>query len=566
MADDLSLAGRRSALVVVMNHFIKQLLLKVPVLSEIHERRRDLDARQAELDQRRDELDLLWMRMNTLLAGDTLVKEARLESLDERPWNHPYLTSVNIRRFRQYSDSVWRFALDYRGSRPEPFKCAFACNMAQNMYNWARLAQNSGAEAALFPSVMDGTALNSPEWEEFDGEFPDVMDGAAFLRAHPGITLKVPCHRVAFDGSELYSAYQRFIEGDREPLCRLLAQSPGLRHEVLLGYRGFYSYYRLAKTFSEYDVIYAASTPFAAYASGRPYAVFSVGGDLQCDCGRVDDLGRAMQVSFNAARFLMISNPHSLGHSRRLGLTNGVYLPYPIDDSRYCPGEGLSRREWEARFGKGVYVLIAARVDDAVKGYSGEFLKTLVTLTKRCPALRLVFLGWGSNVGDLKKTIEAAGLDKRMILLPPVGKKRLIDYYRSCDIVLDHFVYGYLGATALEAAAIGKPVIMKLRTEQYVPLYEKDTPPVMNADSPEEVGEALLRLVEHEQFRSENGVAMRDWLMRTHGAKRTVPLLLALLRVTADRVPLPPDLVNPLSDPGTEVEKEYHASCMRVRQ
>src|SRR2546421_12402448 len=94
--------------------------------------------------------------------------------------------------------------------------------------------------------------------------------------------------------------------------------------------------------------------------------------------------------------------------------------------------------------------------------------------------MRFVFLSGGADAGEVAKRIERAVLQKNFIMLPPVGKLRLIDYYRSCDCVLDQLVYGYYGATGLEALSVGKPVVMRIRTDHYGPLYGGDVAPVVN--------------------------------------------------------------------------------------
>ena len=497
------------------------------------------------------------------IRGDVLKQNNSLRSLDEHPWDHPFLTSGNIKRFRAYSESVWEFAFNYQKRHRKPLKCAFAVNMAQNMYQWARIANKLGAEVALFPNMMDETALNAPEWDEFDGEYPDVMDGKGFLEDHSNISLMVPCEQIPFDGSELYMCFQEFCKNNKTPLLRLMADSPGLRHEILLNYPGFYPYFKWAKRLSQFDVVYIAGTPFAAYASGKPYAAFATGGDLQYDCGRPDVLGQAMSLSFNAATFLMISNPHALGHSRRIGLTKGVYLPYPVEDSRYCLGEGLSRKEWETRYGPGIYVFSSSRLDPKVKGQDEAFFGALAEVARKRKEFHFIFLTWGESAETLKLKAEALGMGRQFIFLSPVGKKCLIDYYRSCDIVLDHFVFGYYGATALEAAAIGKPIIMRFRSEQYRPLYQGDIAPVFNVNTPREVTEKLILLADHTNLRKQKEIEMREWLIRTHGEAKTGPLMMSLLQIVADQVPLPKDLINPLLDPETEEEKEYHERCLQ---
>ncbi|MEN6624119.1 MAG: glycosyltransferase, partial [Smithella sp.] len=334
----------------------------------------------------------------------------------------------------------------------------------------------------------------------------------------------------------------------------------------LLSYRGSYPYFTSAKELNRYDVIYSASLPIAAYFSGRPYCYFAVGGDLQSDCGRGDNYGEIMTLSVNAARFLLVSNPHVIGHSRRLGFTNGVYLPYPMDsEDHYCPGNGRHRAEWEEQFGEGVYVLITSRLDKNVKGFDNDFLQTLFSIARLRKDVRFIFLSWGNHAEEFKQRIANSGLDRQLIVLFPVGKRRLIDYYRSCDIVLDQLVYGYYGATALEAAAIGKPVVMKQREEHYAPLYDGDVAPVCNVNNPSELKQVLLSLIDNSERRKDQGIAMRSWLVRNHGEEKMVPRLLALLRLTADRVQLPQEIaqMNPLLDDETGEEREYHLSCLR---
>ena len=518
-----------------------------------------LEQQQAALTQRQVELEANALKFK-------LTKEfqrSKLHSIDHTPWQHPYLTEANIKRFREYSETVWHYALDYVKKHPEPLKIAFTVNMAQNMHKWAWLAQKYGAEVGLFPTVWDRTAINAPEWENFDGEWLDIYDGEGFLKAYPNIRLEVPCYRIPLTAYDFYAAYQEFLTGNRQPLLHCLATTPGLRHEVMMSYESYYHHYSWTRAVAKYDVIYGTSAPLNAYFSGRPYCVFSCGGDLQYDCGRGDDYGQVMHLCFNAARFLMVSNPHTLGHCRRLGLTNGVYLPYPMDDSRYCPGPGQARSVWESHYGPGTYVLMTSRLDSQVKGQDSTFFHALADVARQRPELRFIFLAWGHSVAELQTRVHTLGVQKQFITLSPVGKKRLIDYYRSCDIVLDQFVYGYYGATALEAAAIGKPVVMKLHHEHYAPLYRGDVMPALNAATPVAMGQALLSLVDNHDFRVQKGLEIRHWLVRNHGEEKTLPLLLALLRMTADQASLPEDLVNPLQTEITEAEQTYHRACLQ---
>jgi len=488
-----------------------------------------------------------------------------VNSIDEHPWEHPFLTVENIERFRVYSEQVWQVALDHQQRYSRPLRTAFAVNMAQSMYKWGCMARQHGSEAVLFPFEWDNNAISQPEWEEFDGEFDDIHDGPGFLKLAQNLPLRIPCQRVPIEGDELLDAYQRFKEGDRYPLLQLLSSTPQLRHESIMVY-GYHRFYALARALAAFDAVYTCSMPIPSYFSGAPYCAFSVGGDLQNDCGRADVHGTMMRLAFSAARFILASNPHTLGHCRRLGFSNALYLPYPMDDSRYAPGEGQARKSWKSQSGGDVFVLMTSRLDEKVKGQTPEMLKALFRMSHERPDVRFVFVRWGHSADAVRSQFAEAGLGDRALFLKPVGKKRLIDYYRSCDIVLDQFVYGYYGATMLEAAGIGKPIVMKMRHEHYHPLYRGDVAPIISAGSPDDVYRALLNLVDNVALRHERGKALRDWLVRNHGEDRTVPLMLAILRLTADRVALPPDLFNPLQEGITEEEKIYHRGCEAIQR
>jgi glycosyltransferase involved in cell wall biosynthesis len=497
------------------------------------------------------------------LLGHRQAMPSQLWSRDDKPWLHPYLTRGNIQRFRAYSEQVWQFAGALTRKNPKRLRVAFAVNMAQNMYNWARLAARYGAEARLYLHEMDKAAISLPQWEDFDGEFPDVHDGEGFLLRSALCAPVVPCQTIPLTSKAFASAFSEYVVGRHRRMLRLLSGADGIRFEVFKEYPEFIDYFEWARELSKSDVGYCAAAPFAAYASGKPYCVVSVGGDLQIDCGRPGGFGRAMSLAFAGGRFLFASNPHTLGHSRRLGLANAVYLPYPMDTTRYCPGEGEARARWEAEFGSGIYFLTTTRIDSGVKGHTEDFFQALREAARQCPNIRYVFLAWGSGADWLSSWIKSENLGSNFIVQMPVGKKRLIDYYRSCDAVLDQFAYGYFGASALEAASVGKPVIMRTRLEHYEPLYSGDAAPVLNVSTPAEVLDAIVSLAKDKALRCQSGTAMREWILRNHGEERTIPIMLSLLQVAADKVPLPADLVNPLLDDDSEEELAYHRSCLR---
>lgn len=414
---------------------------------------------------------------------------------------------------------------------------------------------------------MDTHPFSHPAWEFFEGDVGEwnQLSESHRLSIYTSRT-NVPWKNIPLESQSFLESVTQFDHRDsygysRSDFFGLLAGAPTLRYETLRRFPEMLSYFNLAVEISRHKVCYAASNPFAAYASGIPYCAFSVGGDLQSDCGLSNNHGTQMALAFAAARFLMISNPHTLGHSRRLGFINGLYLPYPMDTNRYSPGHGQSRAEWVARAGDGLFVLVTSRIDAAVKGFDESLISELLQLLRSEPRLRLVFTDWGNDAELLRREIVAAEISTRVLLLPAVGKERLIDYYRSCDLVLDQLVYGYYGASALEAASVGKPVVMFLRRDQYNPLYKRDSAPVLNV-MPTGVVPMLAEVANKPEALIGIGESMRAWVVKHHGESTTGPLLLALLHLAASGRPLPSDLCNPLKAPITEEEEQYHNSCL----
>ncbi len=488
----------------------------------------------------------------------------RTATIDAHPWEHPFLTRSHIERFRKYSDEVHAYAAAHAQRYGYPDSCTFTVNMAQNMYKWAAIASEYGVRPTLIPHPMDASAVNDPRWEDFDGEYGDIQDGSGFRELLPEWSARVPMIETRMDGEELLrlmTGRTSFRERVRDlGTWRRLRKG---RYRELWTTEACYPYFEWAKLVEMTDVSYAAASPIASYACGKPYLTCSVGGDLQIECGRTDEASNLLRTAFAAAAFLLISNPHTLGHSRRLGLNNGVHVPYPMDTSRYSPGEGRAREWWKGEFGGEVFVLATARVDSHVKGFNASLVDSLATVARLEPDVRFVFLAWGHSVPEFRTALNRAGVADRVILLPPVGKVRLIDYYRSCDIVLDQQVYGYFGASALEALSVGRPVVMPLRQDQYAGLYADDVAPVVDPASATSLAQCLVELVGSVRLRRLVGERSREWILRHHSEEVAGRKMMNLLALAAAERKLPRRIrrLNPLTDPLSDAEHLYHARC-----
>jgi glycosyltransferase involved in cell wall biosynthesis len=283
-----------------------------------------------------------------------------------------------------------------------------------------------------------------------------------------------------------------------------------------------------------------------------------VGGDIWYECARDDVLGRLQRLGFCHANAFLVSNPWSFAHARRYGMHHLIYVPFMLDQHTYCPGEPTVREQWRARSGGEFFVLSTARIDEFYKG-SRIGLEGFAAFSREHPEARLVQMGWGADLAGMQRKLAELGIVDRTIILPTAGKRRLIAHLRSADCLLDQFRLGYFGATALEAMACGLPVIMRLERGQYDALCETGAPPVLDAETPEEVRRQLERLISDREWHATTREAHREWFLQNHGSARWSTDYFTLLLLTARKHRFRFDH-SPLHQPLSAEEREYHAT------
>lgn len=100
----------------------------------------------------------------------------------------------------------------------------------------------------------------------------------------------------------------------------------------------------------------------------------------------------------------------------------------------------VGRLEWE----KGIFTIVAA----------------MPAVIEQHPGARLRMVGTGGQSGNLRRAIRQAGLEPHIDLLGHVDETTLHGVYRSSDLVLAPSSYEPFGIVALEAAALGAPLVV----------------------------------------------------------------------------------------------------------
>ncbi|MEI8394540.1 MAG: glycosyltransferase [Rhodospirillaceae bacterium] len=467
-------------------------------------------------------------------------------SFDVTPWQHPWLTVENLEAMREHGRRL-RARLEARHLSYPNWRYAFVGNIGNAMYTRAVALRRQGLSIDLVLNSQDRYIMSQPVWEEFDGELTAGVPGSPeeFFTAFPE----------AFRPEGIVC-----VPEDTEWHRNLLGIGPYARWRDLIRWTPYFAYRPTFDRLQAYDAILATQYPYLAYFSGRPYIATQVGGDIWYECSRDDAFGRLQRMAFGRASVFGVSNPWSFAFARRYGFRHMTLLPFMLDDTVYSPGPSRYRDDWNRRSGGTFFVLSTARLDDYYKG-SGIAFEGFAAFAARHSEARLVVIGWGKDKDAYMEMAERLGIADKILALPLAGKRRLIDYLRSADVLLDQFVLGYYGATGLEAMGCGVPVIMRINTSQYGAMCEGGAPPVLHAESAGSVAGHLTRLAEDADASRIARVAIRQWFLENHGSTRWGPVYAQMLAATARHERF--DFANsPLRLPLGKAEREYHAEQM----
>ncbi|MCB1738828.1 MAG: glycosyltransferase family 4 protein [Gammaproteobacteria bacterium] len=479
------------------------------------------------------------------------------KSWDHEPWRHPWLTAENLRAARNYSEQVWALAAEISGRDATPHRFAFVGNLANYLYVRAAALRRQGVDVDIYIHPHDRFVMSQPAWEESDRELPlDEMDFDR-LTEH-GFKLSPVEGTYSPDTCTDFGSMIQSLMNERKPGWPERFQFA--RRADVFRFSDYFCYEPLLRELGRYDALLSAQVPYLAYLANRPYLTAHTGGEIWVECSRGDLLGHIQRRAFACSNAILASNPWTYAHARRYGFRNVVYVPFFLDEERYSPGEGKARPDWEARTGGDFFVLSTARMDFEDKG-SLVGLEGFARFANRFPGARLVLLGWGRDLRPVQTWLGEQGLGDRVLVVRPAAKRRLIDYLRASDCLLEQFRIGYFGASALEAMACGLPVVMRLEGEQYQALCETGAPPVLNAASAEEVATALTTLASSRETREAASREHRRWFQINHGSGKWAPVCRDLLIATA-RGHVFSHGRSPLANPISKVEREYHAQAL----
>lgn len=124
--------------------------------------------------------------------------------------------------------------------------------------------------------------------------------------------------------------------------------------------------------------------------------------------------------------------------------------------------------------------------------------------------------------------LKSEGLNIDFRLIQNMSNKEALLEYSKADIVVDQLRIGWYGVLAVEAFALGKPVVTYIRDDLWA--TEKFKLPIANAN-PETVKTVLKELVQSKDKRLRLGIRAQEYFRETHEATRVAKQLETLYQL-----------------------------------
>lgn len=113
-----------------------------------------------------------------------------------------------------------------------------------------------------------------------------------------------------------------------------------------------------------------------------------------------------------------------------------------------------------------------------------------------------------------RQMIEASPHAERFTWLPHLKREQFFERMASSDVVVDQFDVGGLGGIAVEAMALGKPVLLYL-DKACLPIVYPELPPVLNAFTEDEIYEQIKANSNRAEL-ALMGQSAIEWVQRNH--------------------------------------------------
>ena len=206
------------------------------------------------------------------------------------------------------------------------------------------------------------------------------------------------------------------------------------------------------------DILHAGpiqtSAFLAALAGFRPLVSMSWGSDLLVDAGRSAWYRRVTRYTLRRSAVLVGDCNPVRQKAIAFGMPDEriVTFPWGVDIRHFSPAAPTGSQA-------ATFTLLSTRGWEPIYGVD-VIARAFAMAAQRCPELRLLMLGGGSQAGSIRQIFTQAGVLEQVHFPGLVAQADLPRYYRSADLYVSASHSDGTSISLLEAMACGRPVLV----------------------------------------------------------------------------------------------------------
>jgi hypothetical protein len=290
----------------------------------------------------------------------------------------------------------------------------------------------------------------------------------------------------------------------------------------------------LNSIFSNYDIVqaYGIEPILTMLASKTPYVAFEHG--TLRDFIRNDNVtNRLTALAYRLADHVLVSNGDCFEHAEWLGCQNISPIIHPLDVEQHRRVDKAEVDRLRELYNADVILFCPLRHDWEVKG-TNVHLSALPLIRRMVDArVALVITPWGAQIDESRRLIEDLGCSDMVRWLElPLSRLEMIAHLHAADVVLDQIALPHFGATAPQALAAGRPLVMSYKPESTAWIVSQPAP-ILPAFTPEEVCKAVATALDPEWLKTFGPRAMQ-WIDEQHSVSRLLNDQLCIYRKLLD--------------------------------